>query len=201
MTPVVRLAGWLRQAVPRSLRGHAAHDCPDWTPGRDQFPRFVEQVRNNPAHIQTIAALLELGTGLPVAVDASELAGCGPDGCVPILVAKVLSVAPETDPHALENLVVQYQLQLRSQENYRLRPYDGQVVVFEAAGPYQGLVSAQLAPYVRGLRAWSLDVGEPPARARAVAETLFWSIRMHYLCMRDDLFTTRLARELDALTS
>lgn len=200
MTPVVRLAGWLRRAVPRWLRGRA-EQCPDWTPGRDQFPRFVEEVRNNPAHIQTVAALLQLGTGLPVALDASEVAGCGPDGCVPVLVAKVLSVAPETDPRTLENLIVQYQLQLRSQENYRLRLYDGHVVVFEAAGPYQGLVSAQLAPYVRGLRAWSLDVGEPPTQARAVAEALFWGIRMHYLCMRDDLFTTRLARELDALTS
>jgi hypothetical protein len=199
MTPVVRLAGWLRQGVPGSLRGRAAHS-PDWTPGREQFPHFVEQVRNDPAHIQTVAASLQLGTGLPVALDASELAGCGPDGCVPILVAKVLRVAPETDPRTLENLVVQYQLQLRSQENYRLRPYDGHVVVFEAAGPFQGLVSAQFAPYVRSLRAWSFDVGEPAARARAVAETLFWSIRMHYLCMRDDAFTTRLARELDALT-
>ena len=200
MTPVVRLAGWLRRAVPRSLRERAAH-CPDWTPGRDQFPRFVEQVRNNPAHIQTIAALLELGTGLPVALDASELAGCGPVGCVPVLVAKVLKIAPETDPRTLENLVIQYQLQLRSQENYRLRPYDGRVAVFEAASPYQGLVSAQLAPYVKSMRAWSLDVGEPPARVSAVAETLFWSIRMHYLCMRDDVFTKRLARELDAQMS
>jgi amino acid adenylation domain-containing protein len=196
--PLVLLAGWVRRAIPRSWRGRAVHSV-DWTPGPDQFPHFVRQVRNDPEHIRTVAALLQLGTGLPVALEASELAGCGPDGCVPVLVTKMLSVAPETDPHMLENLVVQYQLQLRSQENYRLRPYDGHVAVFEAAGPYQGLVSAQLAPYVRGLRAQSLEVGEPPERARPVAETLFRSIRMHYLCMRDDLFTTRLARELEAL--
>lgn len=202
MTPVVRLAGWLRRAVPRWLRERAARrPSPDWTPGREQFPRFIEQVRNNRAHIQTVAALLQLGTGLPVALEESELAGCGADGCVPILVAKVQKAAPETDPRMLENLIVQYQLQLSSQEHYRLQPYDGRVAVFEAAGPYQGLVSAQLAPYVRSLHAWNLDVGQPPGHVRAVAETLFWTIRMHYLCMRDDVFTTRLARELDELMS
>jgi hypothetical protein len=143
--------------------------------------------------------LLQLSTGLPVALEESELAGCGADGCVPILVAKVQKAAPETDPRMLENLIVQYQLQLNSQENYRLRPYDGRVAVFEAAGPFQGLVSAQLSPYVRNLHAWNLDLGQPPEHVRAVAETLFWAIRMHYLCMRDDVFTTRLARELDDL--
>jgi amino acid adenylation domain-containing protein len=201
ITPVVQLAGRLRRAMPRGLFARTTRAA-DWTPGRDEFQSFVHQVRNNPAHIQTIAALLQLGTGLPVALDASELACCGPDGCVQTLVAKVVGAAPETDPRTLENLVVQYDLQARSQTRYRLRPYDGSVVLFEVAGPYQGLISAQLAPYVRGgLSARTLKVGEPPERVRPVVEKLFRSVRTHVLCMRDDLFTTHLAHELEALIS
>jgi hypothetical protein len=94
---------------------------------------------------------------------------------------------------------VQYELQVRAQHNYRLQPYDGRVDLFEPESPFRGLESAQLKPYVDELYDRGIEVGAISERGSALVESFPARIRMHYLCMRDDQFVTRLAAELDAL--
>src|SRR6185437_12076769 len=137
-------------------------------------------------------------SGRPFSLGTAEVERAGPDGCLQLLLDRVRAVSPETDPNMIEKLVVQYELQVRSQHAYRLRPYDGVVHLFEPEGPFRGMEAAQLAPYVGSLRSVGLAVGA--ASGPSVLDGIFPDrIRDHYLSMRDDAFVAGLAGELDRL--
>jgi hypothetical protein len=197
---IVLLGGWLRVAVPRWLRdsGRSGRGN-NHTLTKDQFLQFATAARTNRDHILGLSALLELNTGLPFALTQSDLSQVGPDRYLDVLLARVKSVAPEIDPEAIENIVIQYNLQVRSQHEYRLQRYDGRVVLFDPDGPYQGLLAAQFRPYVRDLRVRGVKLGRPSDRTRILSASFSERIRSHYLSMRDDVFVSGLAEELETL--
>ncbi len=197
MTAALRLAGGVRRAVPRA-RLEAANSQ-DWTLSNDEFHRFENEVNNDKEHLRRLSALLELNTGLPFSLSEAEIAAAGENAGVEVLLKKIRAVAPDVDLDMMRRLVVQYELQVRSQHNYQLRPYDGAVNLFEPDGPHVGLEAAQLRPYVRRLRTRSLPVGRRAAESSVLDGAFPGSILTHYLCMRDDTFVAQLARELDAL--
>jgi amino acid adenylation domain-containing protein len=197
---MVLLGGWARLAVPDWFRrlGQSASQYSNALT-RAEFLQFAAEVRTNRGHIRGLSALLELNTGLPFALTESELAAVGPDRCLDVLLARVKSVAPEIDPGMIENMVVQYQLQVRSQHEYQLQRYDGKVVLVDPAGPYQGLLAAQFRPYVRNLHVRVLRLGPQSNRTRVLSEGFPQRIHTHYLSMRDDTFVLALAQELEML--
>jgi amino acid adenylation domain-containing protein len=197
---MVLLGGRLRAAVPRWLRDSGGPGREnDMALSKDEFHRFAAEVRKDRSHILRLSALLELNTGLPFALTESELAQAGPNGYLAVLLARVKSVSPEVDPETIENLVIQYELQVRSQHEYRLQRYDGKVVLFDPDGPYHGLLAAQFRPYVKSLRVRRVPLGPQSERTRSLAAVFPERICCHYLSMRDDLFVRTLADELETL--
>ncbi|HXD48802.1 MAG TPA: thioesterase domain-containing protein, partial [Gemmatimonadaceae bacterium] len=198
--PVARALSAMR--LPRRLVGalirRGARESSGLAMTNDALERFAVGARTNPNYIRGLSALLELNTGRPFRLGAAEVERAGPDGCLQLLLDRVRAVSPETDPSMIEKLVVQYELQVRSQHAYRLRPYDGVVHLFEPEGPFRGMEAAQLAPYVGSLRSVGLPVGA--ASGPSVLDGIFPDrIRDHYLSMRDDAFVAGLAGELDRL--
>jgi Thioesterase domain/AMP-binding enzyme C-terminal domain/AMP-binding enzyme len=196
---VLRLAGQLRRAIPRRQLDGPSAEPPDWKLSSQEFERLAVETRNDRDHIRRLSALLELNTGLPFSLTALDVSAADSDDCQRLLVAKVKSVAPQTDVEMIERLTVQYELQVRSQHNYRLRSYDGTVCLFEPQGPYAGLESTQIRPYVGELRERRLPVGTSPTESTLLDDLFPRQIVSHYLCMRDDVFVARLASELDSL--
>jgi hypothetical protein len=179
---LVKLAG---KVLPVRDRGPS-----NWTMTRLEFEQLADRARNNSGYIRMLSSLLELNTGLPFALTSEE------QGSVKGLLEKVQRVAPETDLDLIEHIVVQYEMQVRAQHNYRLTRYDGTVVLLEPESPWRGIVPAQLRPYVRNLRAEALPIGSLDQR---LLEGFPHSMRTHYLSMRDDLFVGELAKRLSAL--
>jgi acyl-CoA synthetase (AMP-forming)/AMP-acid ligase II len=192
---VIRLVGTLRRLLPRWLVDRA--DDADIIFSPADFQQLWESARSNCGHIRAVAALLELNTGLPFRMDASETPAGGRT-CLDAFLEKIQSVAPETDLEMMERLVVQYELQVRTQHRYRLRPYGGTVHLFEPESPFRGLEAAQLGPYVARLHARGFPVAES-ANGSVLDDVFPERIRTHYLCMRDDVFVGHLARALDDL--
>lgn len=197
---LILLAGWLRRAVPRWLRdsGRSA-SANDALLSGAQYAQAATNSKTSKNHILLISALMELDTGLPVALADSDLATVAPTRCLDVLLERMRAVAPEIDPGMIENIVVQYNVQVHAQHRYRLQRYDAKVVLFEPTGPYNGLLAAQFAPYVRDLDVRTIPLGEPSARTRALAGRFPARIRSHYLSMRDDDFASNLADELTVL--
>jgi amino acid adenylation domain-containing protein len=147
--------------------------------------------------IVQFSALLELNTGLPFTLNESDLEQVAPPQYLAVLFARVKQVAPEIDPAAIENILLQYYcLQVPAQRAYQLKPYDGKVVLFETDGPAKGLLRALFKPHVRDLTVVPLGLGAPSLRTRQVAEKFPAVMRAHYLSMRDDQFAQALAAEL-----
>lgn len=197
---IVLLGGWLRAAV----LGLLPHSGPSDRAGRDglsaqEVERRSAQARTDKGHILALSALLELNTGLPFTLDDRELSRAPADQYLPLLLARVRAVAPDVDPATIVNIAIQYYVQSRAQHSYRLRRYQGNVDLFEVEGPFQGLVAAQLRPYVRKLRVFGVAVGAQSERTRQVAERLSRPLRQHYLSMRDDAFVGKLAEALEPL--
>jgi len=198
---LVLLAGWLRLAVPSVIRdgGLSGRDNPN-PMTEEQFLRCAAQARKNKVHMVGLSALLELNTGLPVALTDMELSQVEPNQYLAVLLARVKAVAPEIEAGTIENIAIQYYcLQTRAMQAYRLQRYEGKVVIFEPDGPDKGLVAAQFRPYVRNLRVRFLKLGGQSERTRTVSERFPKGLRLHYLSMRDDEFVTRLSEELEAL--
>ncbi len=171
----------------------------DDTLTKEELLRLAARAKTNNYHILGFSALLELNTELPFALRREALSGVAPAQCLGVLLARVKSVAPEVDPQSIENMVVQYYLQTRAQNVYRLQRFEGKVVLFEPDGPYVGLLASQLRPYVAELRAFSLRLGEQDENTRVLAGYFDQSLRSHYLCMRDDGFVNGLSEQLDRL--
>jgi amino acid adenylation domain-containing protein len=191
------VAGHLRRALPRPRDGGA----PDWKLSADEFERFANQTRSNGGHLRRLSVLLELNTGLPFALAEADMAAASPATPEDVLLNRIRAVAPETDLAMMRRLFVQYELQVQSHHKYELRPYDGTVWLFEPEGPYAGLESAQLRPYVRRLSARRLELGAAATQSSALDGVFPRAFLTHFLCMRDDVFVAHLARELDALTA
>jgi amino acid adenylation domain-containing protein len=197
MARALRVVGQARRVLPRWWLNRA--EAGDWSPSQREFERFAIDTRKDRSHLRRLSALMELNSGLPFALSDAELAAAGSEGGEDTLLNRIRAVAPETDFDTIRRLVVQYELQVRSQHRYQLRSYDGELHLFEPEGPFAGLEAVQLRPYVRRLSARHLPVGGDVARSAAVDGALPAQIRTHYLCMRDDVFVAQLARELDAL--
>jgi enterobactin synthetase component F len=201
MAHALRVAGQLRRVMPRPRAN--GNGSADWKLSRDEFERFANDAKNDRGHLRRVSALLELNTGLPFGLSESDMAAANGGGgpAEDVLLNRIRRVAPETDIEMMRRLLVQYELQVRSHHKYELRPYDGDVCLFEPDGPHAGLESAQLRPYVRRLHARRLALGAGGGSTSALDGAFPRAILAHYLCMRDDTFVAQLARELDALTS
>ena len=148
-------------------------------------------------HLLNLAALLELNTGLPVALSDADFQEVAPDGYLRVLQDRVASALPHIDAATIERIAVQYPIQLRAQHEYQLRRYDGPVLLIEPVSHYNGMIAALLQPYVRDLRVRAVALGTLSDREAGLVGR-FGRLQAHYRCMRDDEFVRGLARELDA---
>ena len=199
---ITLVAGWLQLLLPDRLRetGRKVREY-NVAPSQADFLRLAEEAKASAVHIRSISALLELNTGLPFALTDAEIAGAAPNRYLDALLARAKRVAPELDPEMIENIVVQYQLQVRSHHAYRLQAYDGRVVLFDPRSPYSGLLAAQFRPYVSDLRVRTVALGEQSDRTQELSAYFPDRIQSHYLSMRDDLFVQSVAEELEHLLS
>jgi hypothetical protein len=198
---VVRLAGWLRLAVPARMR-NAGCSAEESNPAltREQFLRCAARAKTDKFHVVSLSAMLELNTGLPVALTDEELSRVQPDQYLRALIARVKAVAPDVEPLTIENIAVQYYcLQTRSMRAYGVRRYEGKMVLLEPNGPLNGLLSAQLKPHARNLDVRYLKLGTLSERTRRLSESFPAGLRLHYLSMRDDEFVRNLAAALEPL--
>ena len=196
---VIVAGGRLRSLVPATLRARGGARSSDWRLTRAEFARFADDVRRDGAHIQRLSILLQLSSGLPLALSDAELAATPPEGYVGLLLEQYRRAGAEVDPDVLDRTVVQYEVQVRTQHAYRLQPYDGETVLFTPASPSTGVLAAQFRPYLHRFDAHTLPFGPPSDEARELARTFHPGLRSHYLCMRDETFTAALATELDRL--
>src|SRR3546814_14027500 len=86
---------------------------------------------------------MELDTGLPVALAASDLAAVAPTRYLDVLLERMRAVAPEIESGMIENIIVQYNMQVHAQNRYRLQRYDAKVLLFDPDGPSNGLLPQQ----------------------------------------------------------
>ena len=191
--------GRLRGLLPAAVRDRAAPPSHEWRLPPEALARFEEEVRHNRDHLQRLSVLLELSTGLPLALSDAELDVTPPEGYVGLLVERFRQAGAHFDPSMLDRMVVQYEIQVRTQHAYRLRPYDGDTAIFVPAGPHAGFLAAQFGPYLRRFEAHTLPLGTPSEQVRELTGIFHPGIRPHYLCMRDDTFSAALAVELDRL--
>ena len=194
---VVRWAGLLRAIVPRALRRkRTAATVNNWTLSAPEFEALASWASRDRDNVLRFAALLELNTGRPFAIERAELDAVAPSEYLDVLLARVARVDASIDPAMIRRAVIQYELQVKSQHHYRPQPYDGATHLFDASGPFSGLVAAHLRPYVRKLHARSLPFAGLPERERELLASFPDGLRAHFGCMRNDGFAERLAAEL-----
>lgn len=192
--------GRARALLPHRHAGSSrAPDGDDFRFTPAQFHDFEARARTDRTHVQQLAALMELDTGLPFALTDAELGRVPPTEYLDALLAKVHTLTPEVVPATIATLVVQYALQVRTQHRYRLRWLDAPVVLFEPDGPHCGVLAAQVRPWVRRLAAHRVPMTAPTARVRELARYFPDAMYPHYFCMRDDAFTQTVAQQLGAL--
>jgi thioesterase domain-containing protein len=210
---LTRLAGAMRQPAAAMIRA-AARRGPRSTFALDdaQFQALAQEMLTSRPRIEALAALMELNTGLPIdlthrgtsigpvaepAVPASAGASdAAPTAAMTALKARVAAVMPEVDPDTIERIAKQYKLQLDAQRAYRMRPYDGAVLLVEPASTYSGLLRWQFRPHVRSLRTVTLDLDAADEGTAALTRR-FGPWAPHFRCMRDGKFAESLAREVE----
>ena len=200
---LVLLAGWMRLPILGWRRdGDKSARDNNATVTQDQFLQRTHECRRNAQNIIGFSILLELNTGLPFALAASDFSQARPEEYVSVLLARVRDVSPDVDPETIERILLQYNcLQIPAQHAYSLHHYDGQVILFEPDGPHRGLLASLFRPHLSKLRVVNLKLGKPSDRTRAVARGLPGALHPHYLSMRDGEFVKGLAEELEALLS
>ncbi len=193
----VRLAGALRRPLVRLGPSARAARAP--APGSasavpaGERDETVSRIVRDTGHLLNLSVLFELNTGLPLS--PTDFEGVDAADRLAVLVSRIRTVTPEVDPEMIERTVLQYELQVKAQHAYRLRPYPGRVLLVEPATPYAGLVAQLLRPYVKKLEHRILSLGEPDERTRALTAR-FGGLAGHYRSMRDDAFLTALSAEL-----
>lgn len=196
---LVRLAGWLRVPAQWLLGARRPlRDGDSTAPLGEEFRQLAASATRDAHHLKVFSALLELNTGLPLALDDAAFSGVAPEAYMGILRSRVADLMPDIDPSSMERIAMQYAVQVRAQHAYELRTYDGPVLLVEPATRYTGLLKAHLRPHVRNLRVRAIELGEPSQRTRAITEQ-FGALEAHYRSMRDDRFVEGLAREVDPL--
>ncbi len=196
---VVRWGGLLRAVVPRALRAkRSAANANDWTLSELEFGAHASWATSDRDNILRFAALLELNTGRPFAIQAPELDAVAPSEYLDVLLARVAQVDAGIEPEMIRRAVIQYELQVKSQHRYRPQRYDGIMYMFDASGPFSGLDAAHVRPYVRKLHVRSLSFEGLSERTRELLATFPEGLRAHYGCMRNDRFAEQLAAELDS---
>ena len=196
---IALLIGRLRGALPRRFRsGHSARSN-DFAFTPEQVLELERQAKTSRQSVLGLSALMELNTGLPVALAREDLAGLESEHYFDALLAKVARVAPEMGAETIERIAVQYAQQVRAQNLYRLQRYDGEVVLFDPDDAHQPLVEVQIKPCVRRLVAHRVALGTLSDRACRLSRYFPEAMRSHYLCMRDDAFVAGVARALDKL--
>jgi acyl-coenzyme A synthetase/AMP-(fatty) acid ligase/thioesterase domain-containing protein len=164
---------------------------------REEFDALQRELMTSSKHLLQVSALMELNSGLPLALKPEDLAPLSPDRYFEAFLAKIAAAIPDVDRTMVERLVVQYQLQVRSQHRYRLQRYDGAVQLFDPEGAYRGLLPLVFAPYVKKLSVHTVALGAPDDRTRELGKRFSNAVRAHYLSMRDDTFVAAVARELE----
>ena len=192
---VVRAAGQLRRLVYRKQL--AANDFAFNT---DQYEEIRREQLKSKGDLMLLTSLLELNTGLPFSLTESDFTDKAPEQFIDVLKSRFAELMPEVDEDTVENLVVQYSLQARTQHAYQLRDYDCPTHLFEPVSKYSGLVATLLQPHVRDLRTHTLALGPPQSGTRS-ALLDFGALDPHFRCMRDDHFVRALARKLDQLVN
>ncbi len=192
---LVRSLGRLRRPL-SSLR--ALLPDPDPAPLSDEeWEAVAEAARTDLDHLLALSTLMELNSGRPFSLSPADFAGVSPERYLEVFHARIQEVALEISLANLERMVSQYPLQIKAQHRYRLRPYDGRVLLFEPVTPHAGLVAEHLRPWIPDLRCQRLEVGPIPAGLE-VAAGRFGALDRHYRSMRDDLFVGALARALES---
>lgn len=198
---VVRAGGRLRAPAVRAMEAlRLGRGWRDYAPSGEPVRGLAASVIRNRDHLMNLAALLELNTDLPFALGPEDFADLPPDRYLGVLQNRVAELTPDVDLETIERLVVQYELQVRTQHAYEMRPYDGRVLLVEPASPYAGLVATLLAPYTRDLSTRVVKPDPPSERIRQVTAR-FGGLATHFRSMRDDGYVRGLARELDAALS
>jgi hypothetical protein len=194
---LVRLFGWVRGPALRvreAFRWRKAgsdHALPE-----DELRRIEVDATRSKRHLLSFSALLELNTGLPFSLTEADFSGRSPDEYWDLLGARLGDLTPNVDPRSIQRISVQYEMQVRAQHAYELRPYDGFVLLVEPRTRYTGLLKAQLRPHVGRLTARAVQIGTPSERTREITGR-FGGLEAHFRCMRDDVFVQGLALELD----
>jgi hypothetical protein len=197
---LVRAAGWWRLVTGSGRRMSASAGDNNYAMSSEEFVQRVKAIRRDKSVMKDLSSLLELNSGLPFTMTDDDFSGKEPDQYLATFLARVKAVSPEVDPETIERILIQYYcLQLPATHFYRLKNYDSRVVIFEAEGPNEGLLSAYFRPHVRNLSMRVLKIGNLSARMQLVCENLSRSLRTHYRSMRDDTFVANLAAELEAL--
>jgi amino acid adenylation domain-containing protein len=191
----------LGRSVQRAILRRRSTQTPenDFAFTREEFLDLEARLKADRKHILRLSALLELNTGLPIALTPEEIAPMQPSEYFDALIDKMSKTVPDVDREMMEKLVVQYQLQVRSQHRYQLGRFDGTVVLFDQSGPYFGLLAQVFAPYVDRLVVHRVALGPPNERTRILARRFSNSVRAHYLSMRDDAFVQTIAKTLEPL--
>ncbi len=197
---LVRVAGWLRLVTGSGRRSSASAGDNNYAMTSEEFAQRVSAVRRDMHTMLDLSSLLELNSGLPFTMTEADFSGREPDQYLATFLARVKAVSPEIDLETIERILIQYYcLQLPATHFYRLKNYEGRVVIYEPNGPQKGLLSAYFRPHVRDLRMRVLNLGRPSDRARFVCENLSRSLRDHYRSMRDDTYVANLSAELAPL--
>ncbi len=197
---LVRLAGWWRWVSGSGRRSGALPGGNDYAMTAEDFARRADEIRRDPKVMKDLSSLFELNTGLPFAMSDEDFGGRSPDQYLDALLSRVRAVTPDVDTDTVERILIQYYgLQLPATHFYRLRNYDGKVVMFEPEGTQEGLLAAYFRPYVPNLELRRLKVGPPSERVEFACRNLSRSLRTHYRSMRDETFVAALAAEMEPL--
>lgn len=192
----IRLAGVLRRPLVRLGLPASARKSESVSPvPAGESGEIASGILQNRGHLLNVSALFELNTGLPLALSPTDFDGVDAADRLEVLVSRTRSVTPEVDPEMIERTVLQYELQVRAQHAYRLRPYPGRVLLVEPATPYAGFLAQLIRPYVKRLEHRILSLGEPDERTRTLTGR-FGSLAGHYRSMRDEEFVAGLSDEL-----
>jgi hypothetical protein len=196
---LVKVAGWLRIPAVAGLRAINRVDVDNnYAPSAGEFEDIARYARQNKNHLINFSTLMELNSGISFSLTEEDFLEKHPKQYLGVLLARVKAHMPDVDLETIERIIVQYELQVRTQHAYKLRKYDGIVVLIQPATQYAGLLEALLRAHVANLQVRRLSLGTPSPRTRAICDR-FGYLQPHYRCMRDLQFVNGLAKELDSL--
>jgi thioesterase domain-containing protein len=190
---LVRAAGWGRLLLGRRESDEGWLERLD-EPEEDADDRYAiaEEATRTAGHLTSLAALLELNTGVPVRLSEADFEGVEPDRALPVFQERVVAALPDVDPPMLRRLAIQYSLQVRTQHDYHLAPIEAPVLLVEPRTRYAGVLRLLLGPYVPRIESHRVALGPPSEDVQRLVQR-FSPLHDHYRSMRDDMFVAGLA--------